>query len=70
MDLLETVGKNFDVNFVMKEFPADKQFTIWSINLDQRDLIDKKQKHTRRVITEEKLGDIGGPDLNTRQENQ
>jgi hypothetical protein len=26
--LLESVGKNFDVNFVMKEFPADKQFII------------------------------------------
>jgi hypothetical protein len=29
-DLLESVGENF----VMKEFPADKQFTIWWINLD------------------------------------
>jgi hypothetical protein len=29
MDLLESVGENFDVNFVMKEFPADKQFKIW-----------------------------------------
>jgi hypothetical protein len=29
MDLLESVGENFDVNFMMKEFPADKQFTIW-----------------------------------------
>jgi hypothetical protein len=28
-DLLETVGEKFDVNFVMKEFPADKQFIIW-----------------------------------------
>jgi hypothetical protein len=27
--LLESVGENFDVNFVVKEFPADKQFTIW-----------------------------------------
>jgi hypothetical protein len=26
---LESVGENFDVNFVMKEYPADKQFTIW-----------------------------------------
>jgi hypothetical protein len=32
MDLLEGVSKNFDVNFVMKEFPADKQFTIWWTN--------------------------------------
>jgi hypothetical protein len=37
MDLLEFVGKNFDVNFVMKEFPADKQSTIWRINLEQMD---------------------------------
>jgi hypothetical protein len=27
-DLLESAGENFDVNFMMKEFPADKQFTI------------------------------------------
>jgi hypothetical protein len=37
MDLLESVGENIDVYFVMKEFPADKQFTVWWINLDQRD---------------------------------
>jgi hypothetical protein len=24
--LLESVDENFDANFVMKEFPADKQF--------------------------------------------
>jgi hypothetical protein len=35
--LLESIGENFDVNFVMEEFSADKQFTIWWINLDQRD---------------------------------
>jgi hypothetical protein len=34
---LESASKNFDVNFVVKEFPADKQFTIWWINLEQRD---------------------------------
>jgi hypothetical protein len=28
-ELLESASKNFDVNFVVKEFPADKQFTIW-----------------------------------------
>jgi hypothetical protein len=33
-NLLESVGENFDVNFVMKEFPADKQFIIWQINLE------------------------------------
>jgi hypothetical protein len=27
-DMLESVGENFDVDFVMKEFLADKQFTI------------------------------------------
>jgi hypothetical protein len=27
-DLLEIVSEHFNVNFVMKEFPADKQFTI------------------------------------------
>jgi hypothetical protein len=37
MDLLESVGKNFDVNIMMKELPTDKQFIIWWINLDQRD---------------------------------
>jgi hypothetical protein len=26
---VESVSKNFDVNFMMKEFPADKQFIIW-----------------------------------------
>jgi hypothetical protein len=36
-DLPESVGENFNENFMMKEFPADKQFTIWWINLDQRD---------------------------------
>jgi hypothetical protein len=30
--LLVSVGDKFDVNFVMKEFPADKQFILWSIN--------------------------------------
>jgi hypothetical protein len=28
-DLLKTVGENVDINFVKKEFPAEKQFTIW-----------------------------------------
>jgi hypothetical protein len=59
----------------MKELPADKQFTIWWINLDQHCfiyysivlyiiwstwlLIDKKQKHKHWVLTEDKLDDIG-----------
>jgi hypothetical protein len=29
MDLLESVGKNFDINFMIKEFPAGKQLIIW-----------------------------------------
>jgi hypothetical protein len=33
-DLLENSGDNVDVNFVMKLFPADKQFIIRLINLD------------------------------------
>jgi hypothetical protein len=28
-DLPESVNKNFNTNFMMKEFPAEKQFTIW-----------------------------------------
>jgi hypothetical protein len=28
-DLLENVDENFYVNFVMKEFPSDKKFTLW-----------------------------------------
>jgi hypothetical protein len=27
--LLESAGKHFLLNFVMKELPAEKQFTIW-----------------------------------------
>jgi hypothetical protein len=55
-DLLESVGKHFSINFMMKEFPADKQFIIWWINLEQR---DKKTKHKRWVLAEEKLDDVG-----------
>jgi hypothetical protein len=29
MDLPGSVGENFDAKFMMKEFPADKQFNIW-----------------------------------------
>jgi hypothetical protein len=36
-DLLESVDKNFGVNLGKKEFPADKQFIIWWMNLEQRD---------------------------------
>jgi hypothetical protein len=31
--LLESISKNVDIIFVMKEFPADKQCTVWWINL-------------------------------------
>jgi hypothetical protein len=59
-DLLESVSENFVVNFVMKEFPADKQLTVWCINLEYWGLlIDKKQKRKRRLLTEEKLDDRG-----------
>jgi hypothetical protein len=37
MGLLESVSENLNINFVKKEFPAGKQFTIWWINLDQQD---------------------------------
>jgi hypothetical protein len=35
MDLLESVRENFDVNFMMKEFPAHKIKISW-INLEQQ----------------------------------
>jgi hypothetical protein len=43
-DLPESVSENF----MMKEFPADKQFIIWWL------LIDKKQEHKHWVL-EDKL---------------
>jgi hypothetical protein len=50
MALLESVCENFDVNFLMKEFPADKQFAILVDKLKSMELlIDKKQEHKRRV---------------------
>jgi hypothetical protein len=59
-DLLESVGENFDVNFVMKEFPADKTIKILVNKLRTTGLlIYKKQRHKRRVPTKEKLDDIG-----------
>jgi hypothetical protein len=62
MDLLESVGENFDVNFVMKEFPAHKQFTTGL-------LIGKKQKHKCRVLTDEKLDDKGARLEHTRRKS-
>jgi hypothetical protein len=32
-------------------------------------LIDKKQKYKSQVLTEEKLDDMGGPDMNIHLEN-
>jgi hypothetical protein len=32
-----SVGKNFDINFVTKEFPAERQFTFRCVNLNQQD---------------------------------
>jgi hypothetical protein len=58
MDLLENVGENFDVNFVRKEFSADKHFTIWWINLEQQDCY-RQETEMCRVLTEEKLDAIG-----------
>jgi hypothetical protein len=45
MGLLENVGENFDVNFVMKVFPSGKQITIWNELRSTGLLIDKKQKY-------------------------
>jgi hypothetical protein len=55
VDLLESDGKNF----VMKEFLADKQFSLVNKLRTMGLLIDIKQKHKRRVLTEEKLDNIG-----------
>jgi hypothetical protein len=60
MDLLESVGENFDVNFVMKEFPADTTIHNLLNKLRSTGLLTyKKQKHMRRMLTEEKSDDIG-----------
>jgi hypothetical protein len=44
-DLLESVSENFYVNFMMKEFLADKQFIIWWINLEQWDSCQTRNKN-------------------------
>jgi transposase len=51
-DLLKSVGENLDVNFVTVHNLANK---LRSTGL----LIDKKQKHKGRMLTEEKLDDVG-----------
>jgi hypothetical protein len=38
-------GENFYLNFVMKEFPAHKQVTIWQITLEQRDSQQTRNKN-------------------------
>jgi hypothetical protein len=53
MDLLEGVSENFDVNFMMKEFSADKLHSLVSKLRSTGLLIDKKQKYKRQVLTEE-----------------
>jgi hypothetical protein len=58
-DLLESVCKNFDINFVIKEFPANKTIHNLVNKLRTGLLIDNKQKHKHWVLTEEKLDDIG-----------
>jgi hypothetical protein len=60
MDLLEGVGGNFDVNFVMKRIP--RRQTVHSLVNKRRStglLLCKKQEYERRVPTEEKLDDRG-----------
>jgi hypothetical protein len=59
MYLLESVSENFDINFMMKGFPADKQIHN-SVNKFRSTglLIDKEQKHKCQVLREEKLDDI------------
>jgi transposase len=59
MDLLESVGENFDVNFVMR-VPSRQTIHNMGNKLRTKGLLkDKKQKHKRRVLIEEKLDDIG-----------
>jgi hypothetical protein len=52
--------RKFDVNFVMKEFPVGKKIHNLVNKLRTTGfLIDKKQEHKLRVLTE-KLDNIGG----------
>jgi hypothetical protein len=50
MGQVESVEENIDVNFKMKTFPAYNRFTIWRINLEQENSIDKKQKCKSQVL--------------------
>jgi hypothetical protein len=59
-DLLESVGENFDVNFVIKEFTADKKNQKIVNKLRTAGLlIYKKQNYKSPMLAEEKLDDIG-----------
>jgi hypothetical protein len=58
MEMLERVGEKSDVNFMMKELPANKQFSLVNKLKSMELLIDKKQKHKRQVLIEEKSDDI------------
>jgi hypothetical protein len=42
--------ENVDVNFVMKEFLAYSQFTIWWLNLEQRHSYHTRNKNIRRRV--------------------
>jgi hypothetical protein len=55
VDLLESVSYNFGINFMMKEFPADKQFAISWINLE---LWDSQQRRNENLSEKEKVNDI------------
>jgi hypothetical protein len=58
MDLIESAGKNFNVNFTKKEFRQTSHKLVnkcKSMGL----LTDKKYKHKHQVLTEEKLDDRG-----------
>jgi hypothetical protein len=55
IQICQEVSENFYVNFFIKEFPAEEQFTIWWINVYQWD----RQKHEHQMLTEEKLDDTG-----------
>jgi hypothetical protein len=49
--------QNFNVNFMMKEFPAAKQFTIWWIG--HRNRWQEIKKNKCQLLMEEELGDTG-----------
>jgi hypothetical protein len=54
-------GRKSRRKFRDEKYPAGKPFIIWWINLRRITglLIDKKPKHKRGALTEEKLDDIG-----------